>query len=79
MEGSFKCDNVCKCYTPEMICDREKDCIDGTDERNCTCIVKGEEIPVCCLSLAVCSLLKKYMREEWIAKMIECYAKHKLS
>jgi len=34
-EGSFECDSG-RCIAAEFRCDRENDCADASDERNCT-------------------------------------------
>ena len=33
-EGEFMCD-ISRCLPPEKVCDRNRDCRDGTDESDC--------------------------------------------
>lgn len=35
--GSFICKNVRQCISSELRCDLKPDCIDGTDEQDCSC------------------------------------------
>ena len=35
--GSFICKNVRQCISNSLRCDMKPDCIDGTDEVDCTC------------------------------------------